>query len=327
MMERYTYYPPDIIHLHEGTDVHWKHITPEGGSIDVLYHPDALLADSIGQVLAVPIRHLPLLTFDTMFQKPLEKNAEVLYERWKNIPWKGNLEVHIGNVSFMNEMKRTFDGNIKGRPNIFFRLLGLPYTGYKAIVGKLTRDDYYNPLTHTVYTTHPDVAVSMQELGFAQEFDQAKHASVKTATTLIPYVNTYNTYKASEHAMKRFENDEQRRHAMKLYEPILGAQIVRDTSRVITPAMIGTFGFGALMSNYIINNPATYSQIIASGQRVAFEKLFKSTIGAAIGASIILPSENSYAPYMRLLGFLGGHISSRIPNRKEAFGWIFGGHK
>jgi hypothetical protein len=151
----------------------WQSTTSEGGSVTVTYNPDDLLANTVGQIGALPT-HVLLWTPEAMLKRPTAKMAEEIFDTAKALPLKGNLDVHIGHSSFLNELKRTFQTDIKGRPNVFLRTVGLPWTLLSSIGSKLTRANYYNPLTHAAYIFHPNTYLGIHEVGHGAMFDKLK---------------------------------------------------------------------------------------------------------------------------------------------------------
>jgi hypothetical protein len=155
----------------------WRSASEKGGSVTVHYNTDDFLANTVGQIGTLPT-HLFLWTPEAVFKKPTREMAEELFEKAKTIPLKGDLDLHIGHSSLLNELRRTFQKDIKGRPNIFLRTLGLPLSLMNAIGAKLTRANYYNPLTHAAYIFHPNKYIAMHELGHGEMYDRLKHPGI-----------------------------------------------------------------------------------------------------------------------------------------------------
>lgn len=273
--------------------VHWKTFSEHGGSLEMVYHPKAVVADTIGQVFAIATTHLPLWTWDSAFRSPTEANAEAIYNRMKDIPWKGDVQVNHGNSSIFNEVKRTFETDVEGRPNIFLRVLGLPISMGVAAVSKIGRIDYYNPLTKAAYVFHPDERLGMFYTGKAKRYDEAKYpGAMALAAGIIPFVDSYLTHQGAKNALVQYQTEKERRHAAKVYEPIFAASVINTAAGLVIPFVPGTME--------VVRDAATGVSEVAYTQ---------------LGRLLDLGSV--------ALGFGTGHVTSRLPKKESSFGVLF----
>lgn len=225
--------------------------TAEGGSLTIKEKYD-LIARTVGQLSAVPSIHIPLLTLEDALRNPSKELKAQLRERWKDVPWKGDVMVRVGHTSLWGDLKRTFalGKSIEGRPNFFLRALGLPTTLYGWASGKLFRTDFYNPLTKTAHVFHPNIAVGMHEMGHAQFFDESRHPGVRALLYSLPIVRIWQEWTASKLAMRQFQDDEERRKATKILEPAYGSYLVADIAQLVFPfvprKILEATGLGAI---------------------------------------------------------------------------------
>lgn len=289
------------------SDITKTHNTPEGGRVTFALKQD-LIACTIGHILAIPTTHLTMLTFNSIFKNPSEDLVNNLYERWKDVPWKGDVLVRVGHSSIRGDIERLFLLNrdwIKGRGTTFKMLWAgvartafLPLALIPTVMGKVLRADHYNPYTQTVNVFHPRQALGMHEIGHAQFFDE-RHP-LKGASYLlgriVPFVPSFTEWKATANAMKRFKNDKERRDAMKILEGAWGTYFLSDVVNAATPFI-----------------PRELTAFLA-------QPLIKVAIGSLrLG---ILPIKIAS-------GALSGHILSRLPypGKRERFGYVFEGKK
>lgn len=271
-----------------------------GGSFTVEYDPRDLVANSVGHVLAIPTFHLPFLTMKDAFKTPSQELAHQVFDRWKDVPWKGDVLVRIGHTSLLGDFMRTFanDKDIKGRPNVFVRALEYPFTTLRGYLeGKLYRQNFYNPFTNTVTVFHPNIAVGMHEVGHAQFFDRTKYKTLWALAGHFPGVSSFMEWKASAFAMKQLKNDTERLQALKILEPAWATYLVGDTFKVLQPFLPVWF-FGYL--GVLLRGPIT--SVIE--QVLTYSYAFIGAVSA-------------------------GHLLSRLPypGKRERFGWVFEGKK
>ncbi len=288
--------------------------TESGGSLTFKHAKQNAVVRAIGHLIAIPT-HIIIGTPRDIFKDPDPAVIDALYERYKDVPWKGDVLVRVGHLSLVEDYQRLFGKNIKGRPNAFIRLLAAPLILSDGILTSLARMDHYNPFTHTVTIFHPKLPIGLHELGHAEFYDQSERKSVWPALLLLSnYLGRYRVYKslrgdldgrsrlhhlvesiatqqpghrlftewkASQNAMKHMKSDEERRNALHLLEPAYG--------------------------NYVGVEAGSIAQI-----------LFPERADVALVSQYLAP----------LLGIIGGHIFTRLPiERRSGFGYIFEGEK
>lgn len=286
-------------------DVAKTQSTPEGGRVSFVLKQD-LIARTIGHILAIPTTHLTLLTFNSIFKNPSEELVNNLYERWKDVPWKGDVLVRVGHSSIRGDIERLFLLNrdwIKGRGTTFKMLWAatartalLPLVLLPTLLGKVLRTDHYNPYTQTVNVFHPRLAPGMHEIGHAQFWDE-RHP-LKGALFLlgrvVPFVKSFTEWKASANAMKRFKSDKERREGAKILEGAWGTYFLGDVVSMATPFL-----------------PRELTTFLT-------KPLINVTVGGLrLGA----------LPLNAAAGALSGHMLSRLPypGKRERFGYVFQG--
>lgn len=263
-----------------------------GGTLTVEYKTDDVVANTLGHVLAIAGTHIPFLTLNHVFENAPPELAQALHDRWKDVPWRGDYKVRVGHSSLWDELDRSFSLDAaKGRPNFFTRMIGLPWTGLSWLGAKLFRYNYFNPFTNAATIYHPHEAFGMHEMGRAQFYDEHKHSvylRILGALTRLP-VASFFEWKSSANAMKRFESDAKREEALKVLEPRFGLTLLTDLFVFATPFIPGPV---SETSRAI----AEYAVRLAGAERLA-----------------------------KIGGLVAGHILSRLPNKRERFGWVFGG--
>ena len=216
-----------------------SHKTREGGSLSFAYSDKDFLANTVGHIFAIPAIHLPLLTFGDMLKNPDPGLVDKLRDRWKDVPWKGDVLVRVGHTSIMGDIQRLLasDEKVKGRA-IFStthpvidkvaRILYVPFQVMKAVDNKWSRIDHYDAITNTVVAYHPNLAVGMHELGHAKFLENQKKKEGWVFFYPFPIIRSFMEWKASANAMKQFANDDERRAALKLLEPAFATSFVPD---------------------------------------------------------------------------------------------------
>lgn len=208
------------------------------GSLTVTYNKRDILANTIGHVLAIPTSHTIFWTLNSAFKHPSAELGDQLFERYKDVPWKGDVLVRVGHTSILGDFKRMLARNedVKGRPWLLKDKAGraLESVGKLAmivnvlpsmIMAKLLRADFYNPFANSVNVYHPKLALGMHELGHAEFFNQlpAKQRvgyliGMMNPFVSVPFLPSFIEWQASKNAMKHFKNDEERREGLKRLE-------------------------------------------------------------------------------------------------------------
>lgn len=305
----------------QDSDILHQQKTPEG-SLTVIHRTNDIIANTIGHVMAIPTIHTLLGTWSSAFKNPSKELATQLFERYKDVPWKGDVLVRVGHVSIFGDLKRMFARNedIRGRPWMLkdkvgriIELIGKAgaaiLTTKDAFIAKLFRQDYYNPFANTISVFHPKLALGMHELGHAEWFNQmdkknraAYVAGMVNELIYIPFFRTGIEWKASENAMKHFRNDQERRQALKIYEAAWATNLGFDS--LVTLAM-----FAPTLAVPLLN-----AQLVRLSGKVALGKAAAEwTYGLAL------------QPYASAIA---GHMMNRLyPKKEQRFGYIFEGKK
>ncbi|MBI5019336.1 hypothetical protein HZB58_03620 [Candidatus Gottesmanbacteria bacterium] len=274
------------------------------GSLTFEYHTHDTIANTIGHILAIPTIHTMLWTWGSAFKNPSKELADQLFDRYKDVPWKGDVLVRVGHASIIGDMQRAMARNesVRGRP---WRLKDIPgrvmetvgklgiafFTFFATAGAKFTRSDFYNPYANSATIYHPKLAIGMHELGHAEFYNQRDNVSRvgllimdwlglnvgKDIVLPVPFFRSFTEYKASEIAMKRFKTDEERREGLKVLE-----------------AAWATYLFGDVLSLSFLPKPITDS----------------------IGAVLSYPAS------------VAGHLMNRLyPKKDQRFGFVFEGKK
>lgn len=237
----------------------------EGGSLGFAYSKDGWLANTVGHVLAVPIIHLPLLTLKDAFHNPPEELVKTLSDRWKDVPFKGDVLVRVGHASVIGDIKRLLatDEQIKGRVKFSTtakwidraaRYPYIPLQVMKTLLVKMMRLDNYDPITNTISVFHPNKAIGMHEIGHGKFFSSKENpTNWYMAANLVPLARTYTEYKATEGAMKQFSNDAERKQALTLLEPAFATYLVPSVLGIAAPKLLNAYaGIGSLAAGHIM---------------------------------------------------------------------------
>lgn len=324
--------PEKVIGAH-AKDILHQTFTKEG-SLTVTYNTRDIVANTIGHVLAIPTQHAALWTYKNAFQNPSKELAEQLFDRYKDVPWKGDVLVRVGHASLLGDVMRFIKSHdaVRGRPvfgsgtikevtDVVARMLLLPSVVFSIMKAKLFRMDNYNPFTNVVTVFHPRLGVGMHEIGHAEFFNQMPHGKreayslVNLSNALlsqypfipvfgsIPVVTSFMEYKASQNAMRRFNDDAERMRESTLLEAGYGTYLMYDV-------MLMTFPF--VPPNPLTHGLAATAMATVSGVPPLVGKLleFGWTAGLMAGSAA-----------GRLLGKLP------YPGRRQRFGYIFEGKK
>lgn len=226
------------------------------GSLTFEYNNRDVIANTIGHLFAIPNVHLPLLTLKNIFQNPSKELADQLKDRYKDVPWKGDVLVRVGHTSIIGDIKRVWASydEVKGKARFstthwtidrLARILYIPLQALKTSLASINRSDHYDPITNTVTVFHPNLAVGMHELGHAQFMEQQKHKEAWAFFYPFPIIRSFMEWKASANAMKHFQSDEERRQALKVLEPAWATYMVPESLGLA--GAVGIPGFTALL--------------------------------------------------------------------------------
>lgn len=156
-----------------------------------------------------------------------DETMQELQDTFKDVEWRGNIEVRLNHSPFFQQQKRI--GEAQRRTNKYIRQTwGRLFTAYASISGKTGRTDMYNPYTETAIIYSPNKYRALQQLGKAQHYDHAEHSTSYSVLLSLPVFRSMREYWGSEHVMEHLPNDSERREARKILEPNLGVQIAED---------------------------------------------------------------------------------------------------
>ncbi|HLD25251.1 MAG TPA: hypothetical protein VJB96_05030 [Patescibacteria group bacterium] len=298
--------------------VHQK-LTPEG-SLTITHNTRDFLANTVGHVLAVPTIHAGLWTLGSAFKNPSAELAGQLFERYKNVPWKGDVLVRVGQANLTGDIVRILAKNedIRGRPWMLKGKLGrgIEYVGklgvallttIQAFGNRLLRNDFYNPFANTVTVFHPRLAVGMHELGHAEFFNQMDRrrrtgyvAAMANTLVYLPFFRSRIEWAATANAMKHYVSDVERRNALKIHEAAWATYLVRD-------ALVSLAFLVPALALPLLNTPA-----------------WAISLKAALGTKAWALSFG--IPLSFYGATLAGHAMNRLyPKKRERFGYIFSG--
>lgn len=242
------------------------HQKTQEGSLTIVRNDHDIIANTIGHVLAIPSVHLPLLTGRAIGKNPTPELAKALFDRYKDVPWKGDVLVRVGHTSIMGDIQRLWAPYDKVKGKAIFstthwtidrlaRILYIPIQILKSVIAKIFRSDQYDPITNTAIVFHPYLGVGMHELGHAQFLEQQKKKEAWVFFYSTPGIRSFMEWHASKNAMKRFQNDTERRAALRLMEPAWASYVVGDLLSLVgadaIPPMKKTIG--ALVAGHLMN--------------------------------------------------------------------------
>ncbi len=299
--------PKDVVHQRKTSE----------GSLTFAYNKRDIVANTIGHVLAVPTTHTLLWTWGSAFKNPSEELVTQLFDRYKDVPWKGDVLVRVGHTAIFRDIQRMLARNedIRGRPWNIKDPVGrsIEYAGKLGavvlmlpgmIVNKFMRMDYYNPFSNTVNIYHPKLAPGMHELGHAEFFNQmenkkraAYYIGIVNPIIQIPFFRSFYEWQASAIAMKRFKGDAERRQGLKILEGAWSTYMSIDAltaAALVAPAL----ALPLLKAAWSIPLTIPLGDVVVK----AMVKLGIAPYGAAIA----------------------GHAMNRLyPKRDQRFGYIF----
>jgi len=240
--------------------------------------------------------HIAIGSFGDILKTPKPEVAEKLFQNWKDVPWKGDVLIRVGHGSSIKEdMQRFMEmrAYVGKKVNPIEKGLTALSLSLSNVMTKIMRADHYNPLTRQATVYHPNYVIGMHEIGHAWDYDKIL-AQIKENPKKKGKFRTRLKveWEASANAMKQFTTDEERKMAMKKLEPAYGSYI-------------GMF-FGKLTG--LLWMISIYAQ---HKGKTNPEVLKKVKLARKVGA------------YGAILGILSGHVTSRLPGRKGAFGYIF----
>lgn len=251
----------------------------EKGSLTILHKDSGVPENTIGRVLSLP-EHLILLTPDAVFKDVPSEMVEYLKDKWKDVNWKGNLEVYLNHSPLFKQLKRLYSS--ERRVNLFLRLLlGTPATIINSLAGKLWRANSYNPFTESAQVFHSNPAIAMHEVGHMENYNKSRHPGLRALAYGLPIVRSSMEWTASNEAMKRL-NEKERDAAKKVLEPAFGTHAGFDFGRImrvvcpplakpyeLAGAMLGHLHSRLFKKNIFFNEKSVVNQSSASLAPVA----------------------------------------------------------
>ena len=80
----------------------------------------------------------------------------------------------------------------------------LPELWHRNSTGRLLGGDHYNPYTNTMHLYSDLPPVSIHEAGHALDFSTQRHAGTYGALRVVPFVDLYQEFKATDEAIAYF---------------------------------------------------------------------------------------------------------------------------
>lgn len=275
-------------------------VSKEGGSVTYAFSDREVIANTLGHLVAIPLMHVRMWTPDAIFNTPTKDLTHELADRWKDVPFKGDVLVRVGHTSLAGDIQRSLakDNEMKNALPRALRMIGLPATLLISTAAKALRLDHYNPFTQTAVTFHSHREVGMHEMGHAKDFDTHSNWGKVGITLLkaIPFGNLVTEWPASKYALQQMKTDEERRQAIKTLEPAFSTYV---TGGIMSLGLKDMLWRGIMQS---LSKRAAYSE--NSGKLVKHANILTTLL---INSIATIP----------------GLITSRLPNRKSSFGYIF----
>jgi len=272
-----------------------------GGAVTFAFSDRDIIANTVGHLAAIPLLHLRVWTPDAIFKSPTKELAHELADRWKDVPFKGDVLVRVGHTSLAGDIQRSLatNGEMKNAFPRSLRMLTLPITLILSTAAKIGRLDHYNPLTQTVVAFHPHREIGMHEIGHAKDFDPRSNWGKigRSLLRAIPGLGLVTEWTASKLALEQMKSDEERRQAIKTLEPAFSSYVTHDLARVG-------------LKHVAWNGVKRLLETKTSRYNNDLLKLQKHT---NILTTVL----------MNAVATIPGLITSRLPNRTSSFGYIF----
>ncbi len=189
-----------------------------------------IVIDTLGNILAWFPK---LLFFDSRFDNhAISEHTEAYVVEYLDGHQQtaGETMVRLNQYAPHKDFKRLFKNRKVAWP--YRILLGIPAELFETLApGRLFPwGDYYNPWSDTahLYSDHP--AIALHELGHSYDINRRRHKGTYAAVRIIPFVDLYQEYQASAHAILylRETNDHQAEiSAYRILYPAYGSYIGR----------------------------------------------------------------------------------------------------
>lgn len=256
-----------------------------GGTLTVIQKQDKI-AESVGHLFAVP-SHILLGRIQNIGKNPSPELVDQIIERWKDVPWKGEVVVRIGHVDPKEDWERTRKHlKEEGKLNPLIDVIGKVNQTITGLSTRINRRNNYSLLTHTIHVMNPDIATAMHELGHAEDLLNKKKR-------IILFDRLLMEYRASANASKRALSGEERKVTMRKLEPAFATYVGG------TLQMIGT-----LIGLPVWSKPIFTKEIHISKRNFKFSPRVPLVFFGTVALS---------------------HLYTHLPWRKSTFGYVFEG--
>jgi hypothetical protein len=186
--------------------------------------------DFIGNVLSLPFKLLFLSwKFNLHYISPVTEDTLVGYLAARDLAALKDTKFRLNQYRPVQDLSRLVRNRHVAWP--YRLLLGLPVTLISDVLlpGRLFPwGDYYNPFTNTVhlYSDHP--AITLHEAGHAHDLAGRRFKGTYATIRLIPFVDLYQEYRASDEAIDYFKEIGDRQaelNAYKILYPAYGSYV------------------------------------------------------------------------------------------------------
>jgi len=204
--------------------------------------------DFLGNVLALPLKLLLWSwRFDVHYVSPETEAQLVAYLDARDLPALEDTKFRLNQYRPAQDLARLVKNRHVAWP--YRLLLGFPVTLVFDVLlpGRLLPwGDYYNPWTNTVHLYSDHVAIALHEAGHAHDFAGRGLKGTYSAARLIPFVDLYQEYQATDEAIEYLKDSGNRTAALGAYRILYPAYGTYVGSYVLPP--IGTV-VGALIGH------------------------------------------------------------------------------
>ena len=206
--------------------------------------------DFLGNVLSLPAK---LLLWSWKFNlhsiSPQTEEKLVAYLAARDLPAMQEAKFRLNQYKPGQDLSRLIKNHDVAWP--YRLLLGLPITLVFDVLlpGRVFPwGDYYNPYTNTVhlYSDHP--AIALHEAGHAHDFASRRYKGTYAAIRLVPFVDLYQEYKATDEALDYLRQTQDRLEEINAYKILYPAYGSYVGAYVFPP--IGTVG-GVVLGHII----------------------------------------------------------------------------
>ncbi len=188
------------------------------------------LIDGIGNVLGLPYKIL-LWSWKVDNHAVSEKTEQALVEFLASTsadPALADARFRLNQYSPLDDLHRLIINHHMSWP--FRLLLGVPTTLISEVLlpGRLLGGDHYNPFTNTVHIYSDDSAITLHETGHAEDFAEQSYPGVYATLRLLPGVDLYQEYMATDKAIEYFiatQDREAELHAYRILYPAYGTYV------------------------------------------------------------------------------------------------------